>query len=77
MFTCCSIDVHTIICRILNANVSQYLGPRIRRPRKMAGEKSTNDEKRPRTAFSGPQLARLKVNRSIRLILLQNRQYAQ
>lgn len=42
------------------------LGPRTRKPKtKSPGEKvpaaSTNDEKRPRTAFSGSQLARLKV----------------
>ncbi|KAL5289083.1 EN2 family protein [Megaselia abdita] len=41
------------------------LGPRTRKPKtKSPGEKipaaSTNDEKRPRTAFSGSQLARLK-----------------
>ncbi|XP_072937715.1 homeobox protein invected-like isoform X2 [Epargyreus clarus] len=34
-------------------------GPRTRRPKKPPGEGPT-DEKRPRTAFSGPQLARLK-----------------
>ncbi|KAG7312633.1 hypothetical protein JYU34_000950 [Plutella xylostella] len=34
-------------------------GPRTRRPKKPPGEVQ-NDEKRPRTAFSGPQLARLK-----------------
>lgn len=40
------------------------LGPRTKRPKKPPGEKSAaaNDEKRPRTAFSGPQLARLKVS---------------
>lgn len=37
-------------------------GPRTRRPKKPPSEKgSSSDEKRPRTAFSGPQLARLKV----------------
>ncbi|KAG4066941.1 hypothetical protein HA402_007689 [Bradysia odoriphaga] len=36
-------------------------GPRTRRPKKPPSEKgSSSDEKRPRTAFSGPQLARLK-----------------
>ncbi|XP_063370839.1 homeobox protein invected-like isoform X2 [Cydia amplana] len=35
-------------------------GPRTRRPKKPPGEAPQNDEKRPRTAFSGPQLARLK-----------------
>ncbi|GBP29957.1 Homeobox protein invected [Eumeta japonica] len=34
-------------------------GPRTRRPKKPPGDGSS-DEKRPRTAFSGPQLARLK-----------------
>ncbi|XP_063544657.1 homeobox protein invected-like isoform X2 [Cydia strobilella] len=35
-------------------------GPRTRRPKKPPGEAPQSDEKRPRTAFSGPQLARLK-----------------
>ncbi|XP_061726398.1 homeobox protein invected-like isoform X2 [Cydia pomonella] len=35
-------------------------GPRTRRPKKPPGEAAQTDEKRPRTAFSGPQLARLK-----------------
>lgn len=40
----------------------QIKGPRTRRPKKPPSEKgSSSDEKRPRTAFSGPQLARLKV----------------
>ncbi|CAD7076794.1 unnamed protein product [Hermetia illucens] len=35
--------------------------PRTRKPKKPPSEKGTSsDEKRPRTAFSGPQLARLK-----------------
>ncbi|CAK1549026.1 unnamed protein product [Leptosia nina] len=34
-------------------------GPRTRKPKKPPGD-TNNDEKRPRTAFSGPQLARLK-----------------
>lgn len=34
----------------------------MRRPKKPPGEKGpVADDKRPRTAFSGPQLARLKV----------------
>lgn len=37
------------------------LGPRTRRPKKPPGDGGSADEKRPRTAFSGPQLARLKV----------------
>lgn len=39
-----------------------FSGPRTRRPKKPPGEKLTAEEKRPRTAFSGPQLARLKVS---------------
>lgn len=39
-----------------------FSGPRARRPKKPTADKAANDEKRPRTAFSGPQLARLKVN---------------
>ncbi|XP_045508351.1 homeobox protein invected-like isoform X1 [Colias croceus] len=38
---------------------SQSHGPRTRKPKKPPGD-TNNDEKRPRTAFSGPQLARLK-----------------
>ncbi|XP_063835711.1 homeobox protein invected-like [Ostrinia nubilalis] len=34
--------------------------PRTRRPKKPPGDGTPTDEKRPRTAFSGPQLARLK-----------------
>ncbi|KAL4712193.1 hypothetical protein ACJJTC_011054 [Scirpophaga incertulas] len=34
--------------------------PRTRRPKKPPGDGAPTDEKRPRTAFSGPQLARLK-----------------
>lgn len=41
--------------------ILKYVGPRARRPKKATTDKATNDEKRPRTAFSGPQLARLKV----------------
>ena len=40
------------------------LGPRTKRPKKPPSEKVDNnipEDKRPRTAFSGPQLARLKV----------------
>lgn len=37
-----------------------FTGPRYRRP-KQTKEKSEADEKRPRTAFSNEQLARLKV----------------
>ena len=39
-------------------------GPRTKRPKKPPSEKVDNnipEDKRPRTAFSGPQLARLKV----------------
>lgn len=38
-------------------------GPRVKRPKKPPSDSSlkSEDEKRPRTAFSGPQLARLKV----------------
>lgn len=40
-----------------------FPGPRTRRPKKPPSEKGTpTDDKRPRTAFSGPQLARLKVS---------------
>ncbi|XP_063370838.1 homeobox protein invected-like isoform X1 [Cydia amplana] len=39
---------------------SRQTRPRTRRPKKPPGEAPQNDEKRPRTAFSGPQLARLK-----------------
>ncbi|XP_068621882.1 homeobox protein invected-like [Battus philenor] len=39
---------------------SRLQRPRTRRPKKPPGEGTTSDEKRPRTAFSGPQLARLK-----------------
>lgn len=42
-------------------------GPRTRRPKKPPGDRSPGtreEEKRPRTAFSGPQLARLKVKMS-------------
>lgn len=44
-----------------------FLGPRTRRPKKPPSEKAavTNDEKRPRTAFSGSQLARLKVKHCV------------
>lgn len=46
---------------LINKN-SINIGPRTRRPKKPPSEKgSSSDEKRPRTAFSGPQLARLKV----------------
>ncbi|CAG9863351.1 unnamed protein product [Phyllotreta striolata] len=46
-------------------NVIRNEGPRTRRPKKPSGPKSTvtgatAEEKRPRTAFSGAQLARLK-----------------
>ncbi|XP_049882437.1 homeobox protein invected-like [Pectinophora gossypiella] len=47
-----------ILCLIIH-NIILYSGPRTRRPKKPPGD-TTNDEKRPRTAFSGPQLARLK-----------------
>ncbi|XP_063631511.1 homeobox protein invected-like isoform X1 [Cydia splendana] len=39
---------------------SRQTRPRTRRPKKPPGEAPQSDEKRPRTAFSGPQLARLK-----------------
>lgn len=42
-------------------NCQKFVGPRARRPKKTT-DKTANDEKRPRTAFSGPQLARLKVS---------------
>lgn len=43
-----------------------FLGPRTKKPKKPPSEKgsasnSASEDKRPRTAFSGPQLARLKV----------------
>lgn len=40
-----------------------FLGPRTKKPKKPPSEKGnvTPEDKRPRTAFSGPQLARLKV----------------
>lgn len=40
-----------------------FPGPRVKRPKKPPSDSSlkSEDEKRPRTAFSGPQLARLKV----------------
>lgn len=41
--------------------IAKFLGPRARRPKKLPTDKAVNDEKRPRTAFSGPQLVRLKV----------------
>jgi len=40
-----------------------FLGPRYRRPKQPKDK--TNDEKRPRTAFSSEQLARLKVSITI------------
>ncbi|KAJ8704658.1 hypothetical protein PYW07_011846 [Mythimna separata] len=39
---------------------SRETRPRTRRPKKPPGDNAVPDEKRPRTAFSGPQLARLK-----------------
>ncbi|PZC84866.1 hypothetical protein B5X24_HaOG203856 [Helicoverpa armigera] len=41
-------------------SISNVNGPRTRRPKKPPGDNTVPDEKRPRTAFSGPQLARLK-----------------
>lgn len=38
-----------------------FLGPRYRRPKKEKPKDAPPDEKRPRTAFSSEQLARLKV----------------
>lgn len=42
-----------------------FKGPRVKKPKKPPSETGsigkTDDEKRPRTAFSGAQLARLKV----------------
>lgn len=53
-----------IICIVLSGNLTVFfvcraaLGPRTRRSKKK--DKQQQDEKRPRTAFSGDQLARLK-----------------
>lgn len=51
-----------LLQNVLKLIGEQLSGPRARRPKKVTNEKSTSDEKRPRTAFSGPQLARLKVS---------------
>lgn len=49
-------------------------GPRTKKPKKPPSEKGnvTPEDKRPRTAFSGPQLARLKVGLEIIYINLRN-----
>lgn len=47
-----------VYCTRYSDRPSSGRSPRTRRPKKPPGESS--DEKRPRTAFSGPQLARLK-----------------
>lgn len=50
-------------CKDVNIYWFSYIGPRVKRPKKPPSDSSlkSEDEKRPRTAFSGPQLARLKV----------------
>ncbi|XP_026736407.1 homeobox protein invected-like [Trichoplusia ni] len=49
-----------VYCTRYSDRPSSGRSPRTRRPKKPPGEASVPDEKRPRTAFSGPQLARLK-----------------
>ncbi|XP_013177403.1 PREDICTED: homeobox protein invected-like [Papilio xuthus] len=49
-----------VYCTRYSDRPSSGRSPRTRRPKKPPGEGPTSDEKRPRTAFSGPQLARLK-----------------
>ncbi|XP_031636943.1 uncharacterized protein YBL113C-like [Contarinia nasturtii] len=48
-----------VYCTRYSDRPSSGRSPRARRPKKTT-DKTVNDEKRPRTAFSGPQLARLK-----------------
>lgn len=52
--------------------IVKFLGPRARRPKKLSTDKAVNDEKRPRTAFSGPQLVRLKVLTMSYIIFMKN-----
>ncbi|XP_028033699.1 homeobox protein invected isoform X2 [Bombyx mandarina] len=49
-----------VYCTRYSDRPSSGRSPRTRRPKKPPGDTASNDEKRPRTAFSGPQLARLK-----------------
>ncbi|XP_048001917.1 homeobox protein invected-like isoform X2 [Leguminivora glycinivorella] len=49
-----------VYCTRYSDRPSSGRSPRTRRPKKPPGETAQTDEKRPRTAFSGPQLARLK-----------------
>ncbi|XP_045782835.1 homeobox protein invected-like [Maniola jurtina] len=49
-----------VYCTRYSDRPSSGRSPRTRRPKKPPGEGTQTDEKRPRTAFSGPQLARLK-----------------
>ncbi|XP_041985055.1 homeobox protein invected-like [Aricia agestis] len=49
-----------VYCTRYSDRPSSGRSPRTRRPKKPPGDTGPTDEKRPRTAFSGPQLARLK-----------------
>ncbi|XP_045457755.1 homeobox protein invected-like [Melitaea cinxia] len=49
-----------VYCTRYSDRPSSGRSPRTRRPKKPPGDGTPTDEKRPRTAFSGPQLARLK-----------------
>ena len=56
---------HVLVWNKYLFRIFVYSGPRTKRPKKPPTEKAEAiipEDKRPRTAFSGPQLARLKVS---------------